>query len=140
MPELNFHQAHELYIKAVVDAFTAAGVDVPDWHASGDDPRDAAIQLGDDTSEVEGPIREEWICWTEESGWFFGVDKDGRSGLNAIRWAHLGVLPEPAQVVEWVQSLAGKRVEFGEMDRSQYRYFDDEQDGFEDQLRAYVGQ
>src|SRR5438132_496462 len=97
---IEYHRAHESYIAAEVDALNAAGISVADWHADPNDPRDAAIRLGDPAAVDDDDFAAEvWICWDEESGWFRGVDKDGRSGLSGIRWAQLGVLPKPRAVV-----------------------------------------
>lgn len=135
--QLSYHDAHEPYIAAVADALSEAGVRVADYHADGSDPRDGAIQLGESSEDIDGPVREVWVCWTEEAGWFHGVDKDGRSGLSAITWAHIGVLPEPAAVVAWVRTPA-KPFDFASLDRPHYRSFEDDGDGFEARLRDYA--
>ena len=132
-----YHQAHAPYITAVADALFDTGIPIVDSHANPDDPRDGAIHLahlGADHDYDDGP--QHWIAWTEESGWFFGIDHDGGSGLSALRWASIGVLPEPARVVEWLHRLS-LPVEFAEMRRPHYRDLDDD-DTFDDELAAYV--
>src|SRR5207253_6886178 len=70
---IDYHRAHESYIAAVVDALNAAGISVADWHADPNDPRDAAIRLGDPAAVDDDDFAAEvWICWDEESGWFRG--------------------------------------------------------------------
>lgn len=58
MPE--YHEAHEPYMGAVVDALEAAGLEVKEWFADANDPRDGCITLvgadedGHDLSERLG--------------------------------------------------------------------------------------
>src|SRR5205807_8795714 len=123
--DIDYHRAHESYIGAVVDALRAAGIAVADWLADPNDPRDGAIQLGE-PGDDDDFAEEKWIGWDEQSGWMYGVDKDGRSGLSGIRWAQLDVLPEPEAVVAWVREVLPRQMQWSEMDRPQYRGFEDE--------------
>lgn len=136
MTEPDYHRAHEAYIGAVADALHDAGFPIPDYHADANDPRDAAIQIGNDADD-DDPV-EDWICWTEESGWYHGIDAKGHGELSCLRWAHLGPLPTPAQVMSWYRKLGFKATEHAEMTRPYYRSFQDQHDGFEDQLVAYA--
>lgn len=127
---------HEAYIAAVADAFHDAGTPVVDYNADDLDPLAGAIQLtGAPDSDEPGP--EVWLGWTEESGWYRGVDRDGRSGLSAIRWAGLGVTPEPADVVAWAHEKPTTQAVYEQMRRTHYRNADD-QDDLEQQLAAYA--
>lgn len=121
---------HEPYITKVVEALNAAGIPTPDCEVEDNDPRNAFIQLGAADPDTG---REIYLCWTEESGWYRGVDQNGSGVLSLIRWADLGVLPDPHQVVTWVRDQEGSAPAPGQFERPRYRSFDDD-DGFDADL------
>lgn len=63
-----YHDAHEAYIGAVAAALEAGGVEVLDWHADPNDPRDGAIQVR--PAGALAKADEVWIGWQEERGWW----------------------------------------------------------------------
>lgn len=123
--------AHRHYIAKVINALNTAGIVTPDHEIQSDDPRTAFIQLGEADPDTG---REVYLCWTEESGWYHGIDKTGSGELSLIRWAHLDLLPAPAEVVEWAQLQEISTPAAGQFDRPHYRSFDDLADGFEAEL------
>lgn len=126
------NSALEAYIGNVAAHLKASGYPVPDWHANDDDPRDGAIHLSGDREE-DGQV-EVWIGWTEESGWYRGIDRTG-DGLSCIRWAWIDVLATPHEVRAWLQRAESTEMAGWEMNRPRFRDFDDE-DGFEEELTA----
>jgi hypothetical protein len=134
MPEINYHEAHEPYIKAVVIALDAAGLTVGDWFADANDPRDGCITL----AELDEDGDERCIAWHEEKGWFYGISPEGEHGeIQSIWWICDDVLPDPADVVTAVQRCVAGDYSKASLDHGYYRDFEDEDDGFEDRLLTY---
>jgi hypothetical protein len=136
MPEIDYHQAHEPYLKAVVIDLDAAGLTVADWFADANDPRDGCITLAERDEDGD----EHCIAWHEEKGWFYGTSpEDGNGEIQGIWWICDDVLPDPAEVVTAVrQGIAG---DFSKatLSHGYYRDIDDEDDdGFEERLLAYA--
>ncbi|MFB4294822.1 DUF6292 family protein [Nonomuraea sp. ATR24] len=135
MAELSFHRAHEPYLKAVADAFNAAGLTVGDWFADANDPRDGCITLAE--READGDQRH--VAWHEEQGWFYGTSaEDDGGGIRSIWWICDDLLPSPAEVVAAVQlCIAGDHSQ-ATLNHGYYRDAEDD-DGFEERLLAYAG-
>lgn len=123
------NSALESYIGGVADHLKASGYPVPDWHANDDDPRDGAIHLSGDREDDEAEV---WLGWHEESGWYRGLDRTG-DGLNGIRWAWIGVLATPSEVLAWLQRIESSQMDAWEMNRPYFRDYCDEDD-FEELL------
>lgn len=72
---LMYHKAHEDYLLAVSEAFSAAGFDVDDWSAEANDPRDGYVSLNVATNREESPDNPIWTnaevfaSWSEDRGW-----------------------------------------------------------------------
>jgi hypothetical protein len=133
MPEIDYHEAHEPYMGAVVDALEAAGLDVKEWFADANDPRDGCITLLQ--RDEDGDERN--VAWHEEKGWFYGIS-DERGEINTIWWICDDVLPDPSDVVSAVQRCVAGDYSQASIDHGYYRDFEDEDDGFEERLRAYA--
>jgi hypothetical protein len=74
---LHYHRAHEPYIAAVAHELERLGVDVEEWFANPDEPRDGAIELA-----VPLPGYEQThIAWREDMGWYYMPSKDNSSAL-----------------------------------------------------------
>ena len=125
---------HKPYLRAVVDALQADGVDVADWFADGNDPLDAAVELAPAATATSWGDRSVWLGWTEECGWYYGsCAPHGHGELTAIRYLAVGVLPSPAELVPQVRRIvAGDRP--GYLTPTRYRLFSDDEDGFATQL------
>ncbi|MFJ5608404.1 DUF6292 family protein [Streptomyces sp. NPDC093221] len=134
---LNYHNAHQPYIAAVVSALTAAGIGVTDWFADPNDPRDACITLATYATEPHYPGETIVLTWTEEAGWLIG----GGQPNELLDWVGeldtRDVLPTPQQVVVIAQTAftAPTRTLHGLA--PVYREFVDDNDGFEQRLASY---
>jgi hypothetical protein len=117
--------AHQPYVDYVAKILNGAGVPTPDIEIEDDEVAKAYIQLRDADADTG---REVFLCWNEESGWFQGIDQNGSGTLACIRWAHLGVLPEPRDVLAWVKAQEGVAATVEQMRRPRYR---DTGDAFE---------
>ncbi|MET9339250.1 DUF6292 family protein [Nonomuraea sp. NPDC003804] len=136
MSEINYHEAHEPYLKAVVIALDAAGLTVGDWFADANDPRDGCITLAE--PDEDGDERN--VAWDEEKGWFYGTSpEDGHGEIHGIWWICDDVLPEPSDVVTAIQQCVAGDHSQATLDHGYYRDFEDDEDGFEERLRAYAG-
>lgn len=131
MPE--YHEAHEPYMGAVVDALEAAGLEVKECFADANDPRDGCITLVG--ADEDG--HERHVAWDEEKGWFYGIS-DERGEIRTIWWICDDVLPDPDEVVSAVQRCAAGDYSQASLYHGYYRDFEDENDGFEERLRAYA--
>lgn len=120
------------YVTKVITALGAAGIGVPEYEIEFDEVRKAYIQLGAADPDTG---REVHLCWTEESGWYRGIDQNGSGVLNLLRWAHLGVLPDATAVATWAADQAAAAATPEQMTRPRYRDADGE-DGFEAELVA----
>lgn len=137
MATINEHHAHEPYMAAVVAALHAAGLQVQDWWAETNDPRDAAIFLAAECTRPAHGDAEVVLCWNEEGGWFCGVSRPVDQGeLRMLRSADLGVLPGPDAVATWASNVAADQDSGGSGQRM-YREFDGQDAEFERQLRAF---
>ncbi|WP_113699696.1 DUF6292 family protein [Nonomuraea lactucae] len=134
MPEIPYHKAHEPCIKAVAIALDAAGIGVGSWFADANDPRDGCIVL----SEHDEDDDELCAAWDEEKGWFYGIGPESGE-IQIIWWICDDVLPEPADVVADIQRCVAGDYSQATLDHGYYRDFEDEDDGFEELLRAYAG-
>jgi hypothetical protein len=135
MDEIDYHEAHEPYMGAVVDALEAAGLEVKDWFADANDPRDGCIAL----AEGDEDGAEYCIAWDEEKGWFYGTSPEGGHGeIQGIWWICDDVLPDPSDVVAAVRKCMAGDYSEATLDHGYYRDFEDEDDGFEERLRAYA--
>ena len=134
MPELDYHDAHGPYIKAVVTALEAAGFAVADWFADPDDPRHGCIAL----AESNGRGDRHFIVWDEARGWAYGTGAQG-GRIAGVGWICLDVLPEPSEVVEAVRKCMAGDYSEASLSGAAYRDWSDEDDGFEAELRAYAG-
>jgi Family of unknown function (DUF6292) len=139
--ELSYHQAHEPYIDAVAGAVQAAGVELADWGAEANDPRDGYLEpappVGPGPEDEPGGL---WIAWNEERGWFYGETKGDGGELAYVSYFGGSVLPAPETVAGLVALLVtgdGLPNEAPSIGRWQYRSFDDEDDGFETDLASY---
>lgn len=120
--------AHEPYIRACVEAIEATGVPVSDWCANADDNRNAGIDLND------GAIQ---LAWEEQFGWLWGRATPGEAMLRAPSYLGTDILPEPADVARWAQSIVRGKLPGKSQPRSRYRNWEDFDDGFEARLAAY---
>jgi hypothetical protein len=110
--------AHQPYIDYVAKMLRNVGVTTPDVEVEDDDVAKAYIQMYDADPDTG---REVFLCWNEESGWYRGIDQNGSGELNCIRWAHLGVLPEPSEVAAWVATQETTAATVEQMRRPCYR-------------------
>ncbi len=133
MAEIDYHEAHEPYMGAVADALEAAGLEVKEWFADANDPRDGCITLAE--GDEDGDERN--VAWHEEKGWFYGIS-DERGEINTMRWICDDVLPDPADVVSAVRRCVAGDYSQASIEHGYYRDFEDEDDGFEERLRAYA--
>lgn len=124
---------HEPYIKQVIEQIEKRGIAVHEWYADDNDPLDAAAHLdtGHDPEVPEEPQR--WIAWTEERGWFTGRAADAGQPLDQLRYAELGVLPEPFDVAEWARRITEGDVS-GTIEPTRYRDMDDDETEFRKRL------
>lgn len=75
---LHYHRAHEPYIAAVAHELQRCGVEVEDWWANPDEPRDGAIELS-----VPLPGYEEThVAWREDMGWYYIPSSNRGSALG----------------------------------------------------------
>jgi hypothetical protein len=139
--ELSCHQAHEPYIDAVAAAVQAAGVELADWGAEANDPRDGYLEpappIGPGPEDEPGGL---WIAWNEERGWFYGETKGDGGEFAYVSYFGGAVLPDPETVAGLVALLVtgdGLPNQAPAIGRWQYRSFDDEDDGFEADLASY---
>lgn len=79
-------QEHGPYLAAVVAAFEAAKLTVPDWHADDYDPRGGAIQL--DPDQLNVGHEETWVGWQEERGWFVLTEDERGDGQKPSRFVY----------------------------------------------------
>jgi hypothetical protein len=63
---LHYHRAHEPYITAVAHELQRCGVEVQEWWANPDEPRDGAIEL----AVPIRPYEETHFAWREDLGWY----------------------------------------------------------------------
>jgi hypothetical protein len=92
---LTAHEAHDPYITAVAHELQRAGVEVLEWFANPDDPRNGAIELADPMPGYE----QTHIAWREDMGWYYMPSSDS-SSAHADRTIELevGFLDEPHEV------------------------------------------
>lgn len=137
-----YHQAHEPYIQAVAAALTAAGVEVLDWHADPNDPRDGAIRVnvfGLDYDEV-------WVCWQEERRWTVLLIDEHADGREPSRWVYdleAGTVFSPESVVRAFAEHTGITLDppaddFPDLDFPEHE-FETDNVALELALRAYAG-
>lgn len=145
---VGYHDAHGPYIQAVAQALDDAGLAVADWHADPNDPRDGAIQLDmNKQGTIDGhplwPYDEVWVGWQEERGWHLLAinHKDGAEDSRYAHNLHLGLVPNPASVVNVVGDKAGLALRIPD---DGYPYgdfpghtFEDDNPEFEMALRVY---
>jgi hypothetical protein len=120
--------AHEPYIRACVEAIEVKGVPVSGWCANADDNRNAGIDLGD------GAIQ---LAWEEQFGWLWGEAVPGEVMLRAPSYLGTDILPEPADVARWAQSIVRGKRPGKSQPQLRYRNWEDCDDGFEARLAAY---
>lgn len=144
MSSVDYHLAHEPYIAAAARAVQALGVDLADWGAETNDPRNGYLEpatpVGPGEDVEPGGL---WIGWNEERGWFYGEVGDDASGqLAYLSYFGGGVLPGPETVAGLIALLING--DAGLPDEApktggpwQYRSFTDDTDGFETELAAY---
>ncbi|MDK9494691.1 DUF6292 family protein [Streptomyces katrae] len=132
---MHFHDAHAPYLIAVTEALTAAGLRVQEWSAEEDDPRTGIILIAFGTPSYRG--QDTALTWDEESGWHLVWGPDGHdTGYRYTAPLGAGVLPTPANITSAVQHAADRRPPIAVS--SLYRAFEDMDDGFETELRAYA--
>lgn len=91
---LHYHRAHEPYVTAVAHELQRCGVEVEEWFANPDEPRDGAIELS-----VPLPGYEEThIAWREDLGWYYIVSADRSEALGDSVDLPVGHLDEPFEV------------------------------------------
>ncbi len=132
MSEITYHTAHAPYMEAVVEALEAAGVGVEDWFADANDPRDGCITLAERAED--GDAR--YVAWDEEKGWLYGLGPEG-GPINLIWWICVDILPTPSEVVEAVGACVAKDYSKASIRHGNYRWFEDDEDGFEERLAGY---
>ncbi|RKT49292.1 DUF6292 family protein [Saccharothrix australiensis] len=130
---------HAGYVAAVVAALPVPIAYVSTRLVLPEQPRLAAVLLRSPAATPQDltAVPQVWLCWTEVSGWSLGTDPDGRSGLERVRWAHLGVLPDPVEVGQWVDDQMSSRPAAGAYQRPYYRVVDDDA-AFERSLATYA--
>jgi hypothetical protein len=126
---------HAPYVRAVVGAIERAGLDVDEWYADPNDPRDAAITLDRSATRAAYGERPVVLGWTEERGWYWGVERLGDGELHQLFDSPMpDVVADPARVAEWAQTVAdGTTARWPVTGRRR----DDDEDGFVDALRSY---
>src|SRR5690606_18967666 len=129
MPDLDYHDAHGPYIRAVVTALETAGLGVADWFADPDDPRDGCITLADSAESGD----RHFIGWDGTTGSAYGTGAQAVR-LAGVRWICLDVLPEPSEVVEAVRNCMAGDYSEASQSGAAYRDWSDEDDGFEAEL------
>jgi hypothetical protein len=141
--DVDYHQAHEPYIEVVAAAVIAAGVELADWGAEANDPRDGYLEpappIGPGPEDEPGGL---WIGWSEERGWFYGETKgDGHGELSYLSYFGGSVLPDPETVAGLIALLVhghdGLPNDAPTTGRWQYRSFEDSGDGFEAELASF---
>ncbi|WP_192809597.1 DUF6292 family protein [Actinomadura rudentiformis] len=143
MSGLSYHRVHEPYIEAVAAAVQAAGVELADWGAETNEPRNGYLEpaapVGPGPQVEPGGL---WLGWTEERGWFYGEVGDDASGqLSYTEDLGGGILPAPDEAATRIALLVQGDAEAlaalaSERDREN-RSFTDENDGFENKLLSY---
>ncbi|RST04589.1 hypothetical protein EF910_16420 [Streptomyces sp. WAC07149] len=132
---MHFHIAHTPYLHAVTNALTAAGLCVLEWSAEPDDPRTGIIAVTFATPAYRG--HDTALTWDEESGWHLVWGPDGHDiGYRYAAALGSSVLPTPADITNAVQQAADRHPPITAS--SLHRSFEDMDDGFEAELRAYA--
>lgn len=91
---LHYHRAHEPYITAVAHELQRCGVEVEEWWANPDEPRDGAIELTMPLPRYD----ETHVAWREDLGWYFIVSSDRGSALGDTIDLPVGHLDKPFEV------------------------------------------
>lgn len=137
---IRYHTAHEPYLAAVADALRQDGIAVEDYSAEPDDPRCGSVTIAAQPSSRRFGDHLLVLVWHEETGWKRGTeDPDGHGQLRTLSDSPVDLLAAPTEIATWVRAvLAGTDNDQPLIGRGgYYRYFDDEDKGFEARLRAY---
>lgn len=106
---LSYHQAHEPYTAAVAEAIERLGVNVTDWFADANDPRDACITVIIREETDEDDEEKLLIVWTETRGWqcAWGLPDGSNTHPDDLPGPALGNTALPKDIAEAVALYLG---------------------------------